>query len=158
MTDLKTKLAALHQNMTPGTWMTEHDPVSAQDHATLIELPGKAGSPGTLIARTEHNWNDASYNERRVSWKEAETNAEWIALTGSEANRAQIIAALDAVEECERLRDVVRVAAKWFEQAVINHEIAAEVAGPNENAAYVEAARRDTFRGQFLRAALDPRP
>lgn len=127
MTDLKTKLAALHPNMTGGEW----------DYFQSNINPDKwyVGNGSWAHVATE------------IGSGHSETNAEWIALTGSEANRAQIIAALDAVEECERLRDVVRVAAKWFEQAAINHEIAAEVAGPNENAAYVEAARRDTSRG-----------
>lgn len=60
-----------------------------------------------------------------------------------------------AEAELAEVRDAIRIAARWFEQAAINHEIAAEVSGPNENAAYVEAARRDTYRGKFLRAALN---
>ena len=78
----------------------------------------------------------------------------------TETEAADRIEALTAEREADKARiaeleDTVRVAAKWFEAAAINHEIAAEAAGPRENAAYVEAARRDTFRANTLRAALE---
>lgn len=155
MTDLKTKLAALHSNMTPGSWVAEYDPVSAQDHATLIELPGKAGSPGTWIARTEHNWNDASYSERRISWKEAETNAEWIALTGTEANRAQIIAALEAVEECERLRAAIRDMADTVAVWAMQPEAPTRRRDPLRQAQWDQLA---AVVGVMMSEALEPRP
>lgn len=62
------------------------------------------------------------------------------------------IAALE--QRVRELEDTIRVAAKWFEVAAINHEIAAEAITPPDNAPYVEAARRDTFRAETLRKAL----
>lgn len=58
-------------------------------------------------------------------------------------------------DRIEALEDTIRVAAKWFEVAAVNHEIAAESGRPPENAPYVEAARRDTYRAGILRAALE---
>ena len=43
--------------------------------------------------RAEHNWTDADYGERRISWKEAEANAAAVALLLS--NLPTIIAALE---------------------------------------------------------------
>lgn len=63
---------------TPGPWVVEADPLDNQGYVTLITLPGKAGSFGTWIARAEHNWNDATAGERRISWAEAEANARLI--------------------------------------------------------------------------------
>ena len=63
---------------TPGEWDTEFDPIDAGDHATAVCLPGKAGSLGTFLAYCQHNWGEAVYNERRISWKEATSNAALI--------------------------------------------------------------------------------
>ena len=60
---------------TPGPWATETDPCDGQDYETLVILqPCK-----TWIARTEHNWRDAGFGERRISWAEAQANARLIA-------------------------------------------------------------------------------
>lgn len=102
MTDLKTKLAALHPNMTPGTWM-------AASKSSVVGRGVVAAPSGRMIGSIiEHG--------------EAPANAEWIALTGSEANRAEIIAALEAVEECERLRAVLSWYAYQFCELGISHE------------------------------------
>ena len=87
---------------------------------------------------------DAAWEIHKAAGPEDHPNAE------DYRNRAE-----RAEAELAEVRDAIRIAARWFEQAAINHEIAAEVSGPNENAAYVEAARRDTYRGKFLRAALN---
>ena len=63
---------------TPGEWGTEFDPFDAGDHATAVCLPGKTGETGTFLAYCQHNWNEADYSERRISWKEATTNAALI--------------------------------------------------------------------------------
>lgn len=63
---------------TPGEWKTEYDPIGDDDHATAICLPRKVGGFGTFLASCQHNWNDAAYDERRISWKEATANAALI--------------------------------------------------------------------------------
>ena len=63
---------------TPGEWDTEFDPIDAGDHATAVCLPGKAGSLGTFLAYCQHNWGEAVYNQRRISWKEETSNAALI--------------------------------------------------------------------------------
>lgn len=63
---------------TPGEWAAEFDPIDAGDHATAVCLPGKAGLLGTFLAYCQHNWSDADYSERRISWKEATSNAALI--------------------------------------------------------------------------------
>lgn len=63
---------------TPGEWVTEFDLFDAGDHATAVCLPGKAGEIGTFLAYCQHNWNEADYSERRISWKEATANAALI--------------------------------------------------------------------------------
>lgn len=85
------RLAAL---ATPGPWEEEYDPIDAGDHATAICIPGYAGQPGTFIAYCQHNWNDAYAGERRISWKEAESNAALIVTLRN--NLPAIIAALKA--------------------------------------------------------------
>jgi len=85
------RLAAL---ATPGPWEEEYDPIDSGDHATAICIPGYAGQPGTFIAYCQHNWNDAYAGERRISWKEAESNASLIVALRN--NLPTIIAALKA--------------------------------------------------------------
>lgn len=63
---------------TPGPWATEIDPIDGRDYATLIVTNDPSG-PGTWVARTEHNWNQATHGERRISWAEAQVNARLIA-------------------------------------------------------------------------------
>lgn len=78
MNTLSERLAELSGKATPGDWKTEYDPTDGKDHATAICLPGRSGLHGTFLAYFQHNWNDADYAERRISWKEAETNAALI--------------------------------------------------------------------------------
>ena len=99
MTTLPDELRRLARVVTPGPWQAEEDPVQDGDHATLVTTRGKNGFDGTWIASTFHNWKDADYGERRISWKEAEANAALIALIAS--NLPTIIAALEAQEKPE---------------------------------------------------------
>lgn len=61
---------------TPGPWHVDCDPTDPQEYQTLIAIP--EGTYGTWVARTEHNWNEAEFGERRISWKEAQGNARRI--------------------------------------------------------------------------------
>lgn len=63
-----------HPNGTPGPFVIESDSFEG-DHAVVVALPGRAGQLGVSVARCEHNWKEAHKGERRISWKEAETNA-----------------------------------------------------------------------------------
>ena len=96
MTDLINSLEALAGKVTPGPLMTEEDPCDDQAHAVLVVTKGVRSMPGTWVMRAEHNWTDADYSERRISWKEAEANAAATALLLS--NLPTIIAALKVAE------------------------------------------------------------
>jgi len=72
------ELERLLADATPGEWVSEFDPMDDGDHATAVCLPGKAGAIGTFLAYCQHNWNEADYSERRISWKEATSNAALI--------------------------------------------------------------------------------
>ena len=67
-----------HPLGTPGPW-TNDAAFCENDHPLRIAMPNVRTMPGATIAIAEHNWNDAGYSERRISWKEAETNARAIA-------------------------------------------------------------------------------
>ena len=67
-----------HPNGTPGPFIVDAA-FCEGDHPLRIAMPNVRTMPGATIAMVEHNWNDASYGERRISWKEAETNARAIA-------------------------------------------------------------------------------
>lgn len=73
---------------TPGPWATETDWLT--DYTTVVVLPSKNN---TAIARCEHNWNEADYSERRISWKEAECNARLITTAPDGLALAQAILA-----------------------------------------------------------------
>jgi hypothetical protein len=96
-TMLSEQLRELAGKATPGDWVIEEDPVQDGSHMTLVATPGKHGCNGTWIASTFHNWNYTDYGERRISWKEAESNAALIALLAS--NLPAIITALEAQEK-----------------------------------------------------------
>jgi len=76
---------------TPGPWATETDWLT--DYETLVTVPSKSGQRGTEIARCNHNWNEADYSERRISWKEAQCNARLIATAPDGLALAQAILA-----------------------------------------------------------------
>ena len=67
-----------HPNGTPGPFIVDAA-FCEGDHPLRIAMPNVRTMPGATIAMVEHNWNDASYGERRISWKEAETNARMFA-------------------------------------------------------------------------------
>ena len=67
-----------HPNGTPGPWANDAE-FCENDHPLRIAMPNVRTMPGATIAIAEHTWNDAGYSERRISWKEAETNARAIA-------------------------------------------------------------------------------
>ena len=94
--DLERLLAAA----TPGEWVSEFDPMDDGDHATAVCLPGKAGAIGTFLAYCQHNWNEADYSERRISWKEATANAALIV-----AARNSLPAILTEIRELRELKE-----------------------------------------------------
>ena len=79
--------------VTPGPLMAEEDPCDGRDYKVLVTTKGTRTFRGTWVMRAEHNWTDADYSERRISWKEAEANAAATALLLS--NLPTIIAALE---------------------------------------------------------------
>lgn len=89
-------LKSLAEKATPGPWATEYDMFDSGDHATAISIPRYAGQMGAFIAHCAHNWHEAVRGERRISWKEAETNASLIVTLVN--NLPTILAALEAVE------------------------------------------------------------
>ena len=93
---LSEQLKSLVEKATPGPWATEYDMFDSGDHATAISTPGYAGQMGAFIAHCAHNWHEAMRGERRISWKEAETNASLIVTLIN--NLPTILAALEAVE------------------------------------------------------------
>ena len=82
--------------VTPGPLMAEEDPCDGRDYKVLVTTKGTRTFRGTWVMRAEHNWTDADYSERRISWKEAEANAAATALLLS--NLPAIIAALEVVD------------------------------------------------------------
>lgn len=88
------KLKRLAGLVTPGPLMAEEDPCDGRDYKVLVTTKGTRTFRGTWVMRAEHNWTDADYSERRISWKEAESNAAAAALLLS--NLPTIIAALEA--------------------------------------------------------------
>ena len=63
---------------TPGPLTVGEDPLGG-DYMVCVILPSKSGSYGTEIARCDHNWNEATAGDHRISWKEAECNARLFA-------------------------------------------------------------------------------
>jgi len=63
---------------TPGPWLADNF-LCDGDHALRIAMPNVRTMPGATIAIAQHNWSDAEFGERRISWKEAEANARLIA-------------------------------------------------------------------------------
>ena len=82
--------------VTPGPLMAEEDPCDGRDYKVLVTTKGTRSFRGTWVMLAEHNWTDADYSERRISWKEAEANAAATALLLS--NLPTIIAALEVVD------------------------------------------------------------
>lgn len=71
-------LERLAEKATPGPWEADEDPTQSGDHSTMVMIPGQNGQYGVWVAGCCHNWNDAVAGERRISWKEAESNAALI--------------------------------------------------------------------------------
>lgn len=94
------ELERLLADATPGEWVSEFDPMDDGDHATAVCLPGKAGAIGTFLAYCQHNWNEADYSERRISWKEATANAALIV-----AARNSLPAILTEIRELRELKE-----------------------------------------------------
>lgn len=92
---LSQQLREAGENATPGAWVVDNF-LCEGDHLLRIGEPWKAGNPCATIAHVEHNWNDCGRQDRRISWKEAETNAALIVLLRN--NLDTIIAALEAQE------------------------------------------------------------
>ena len=87
------ELKRLAGHVTPGPLTAEEDPCDGRDYKVLVTTKGARAFRGTWVMRAEHNWTDADYSERRISWKEAEANAAAAALLLS--NLPSIIAALE---------------------------------------------------------------
>lgn len=96
MTDLIERLEALAGKVTPGPLMAQEDPCDGQDYKVLVTTAPNRTFPGTWVLRAEHNWQEAGYGERRISWKEAEANAALIVALRN--NLPTIIAALKVAE------------------------------------------------------------
>jgi hypothetical protein len=92
---LSQQLREAGEKATPGEWVTDNF-LCEGDHQLRIGERWKAGQPLATIAHVEHNWNDCGPQDRRISWKEAETNAALIVLLRN--NLDTIIAALEAQE------------------------------------------------------------
>lgn len=99
MNSVAEALERLAEKATPGPWEEEYEPMGGDEHPTAICLPGYAGQFGTFIAHCSHNWNDAVAGERRISWKEAESNAALIVALRN--NLPTIIEALKALERVD---------------------------------------------------------
>jgi len=97
MTDLINSLEALVGKVTPGPLMAQEDPCDGQDYKVLVTTAPNRTFPGTWVLRAEHNWQEAGYGERRISWKEAEANATLIVALCNAL--PAIIAALETVAE-----------------------------------------------------------
>ena len=80
---------------TPTPWVVDEDPFEDKGYKTLITLPNKLGFMGTVIARVEHNWNEAAHGERRISWKEAEATTAHIVHCANMHD--ELVAALEGV-------------------------------------------------------------
>ena len=94
-TNLLETLRALAPVVTPGPLMAEEDPCDGQDYKVLVTTAPRRTFPGTWVLRAEHNWQEAEYGERRISWKEAEANAAIIVALRNAL--PTIIAALETV-------------------------------------------------------------
>ena len=95
MTDLLETLRALAPVVTPGPMMAQEDPCDDQDYKVLVTTAQTRTFPGTWVMRAEHNWREAEYGDRRISWKEAEANAALIVALHNAL--PTIIAALETV-------------------------------------------------------------
>ena len=95
MTDLIERLEALAGKVTPGPLMAQEDPCDDQDYKVLVTTAQTRTFPGTWVMRAEHNWREAEYGDRRISWKEAEANAALIVALHNAL--PTIIAALETV-------------------------------------------------------------
>lgn len=71
-------IEALLRDVTPGPWQADAA-FCKNDHPVRVAMPDWAGVPQATIAECDHNWNDADCGKRRISWKEAEANARFIA-------------------------------------------------------------------------------
>lgn len=77
MTLLET-LRSLAPVVTPGPLVAQEDPCDGHDYKVLVTTAQTRTFPGTWVMRAEHNWREAEYGDRRISWKEAEANAALI--------------------------------------------------------------------------------
>ena len=136
---------------TPGEWVSEFDPMDDGDHATAVCLPGKAGAIGTFLAYCQHNWNEADYSERRISWKEATANAALIV-----AARNSLPAILTEIRELRaenaRLKsEVVSFCGPWAAQYARETDLEPGHLHPTHYDILEKAGARMT---NFTRAAL----
>jgi len=91
---------------TPGPWLADNF-LCDGDHALRIAMPDVRTMPGATIAVAQHNWSDAEFGERRISWKEAEANARLIAAAPAMLAALEFITEqfgdwLDGVEDPDR--------------------------------------------------------
>ena len=90
----------LLDGVTPGPWQSDGEFMDRY-HEVRVAMPDRCGVPMATIAEASHNWNDVTdVAERRISWKEAEANARFIA-----AARELVPALLARAEAAEAERD-----------------------------------------------------
>jgi hypothetical protein len=72
-------VARMLEGVTDGPWQA--DSAFCRDgQARRVSLPDRLGVPAATIAECAENWHEAEeYGETRISWKEAEANARFIA-------------------------------------------------------------------------------
>ncbi len=72
-------VARMLDGVTPPPWQA--DSAFCHDGKALrVALPDRHGVPSATIAECAENWHEAEdYDEPRISWKEAEANARFIA-------------------------------------------------------------------------------
>lgn len=80
MTDITPEtLARMLRDVTPGPWQAD-SAFCYKNHALRVAMPDRLGVPSATIAECAENWHEAKeYGEPRISWKEAEANAHFIA-------------------------------------------------------------------------------
>lgn len=71
--------ARMLDGVTPEPWVAD-SAFCRDDQARRVALPDRNGIPSATIAECAENWREAEeYGEPRISWKEAESNARFIA-------------------------------------------------------------------------------
>jgi hypothetical protein len=103
------------EGVTEGPWRSD-SAFCRDNQARRVALPDRFGVPSATIAECVENWHEAEeYNEPRVSWKEAEANARFIAYARQAvpALAAERDALAVRLAEVEAERDEERIQAMY---------------------------------------------